>query len=250
MLEVIEMQDLNGTWDGKHGDFSSGRLKFSGQGLGIQSNQVSVPIRKEDDRYFVDYQDLEFVYKPAPESLINGLKKLVVRNATLVYHPQKILQLKTSGIDIAQEQGQQSIPRLTLRCRNLAVDTKAAVDGILVPCLSATTLKIPVLSLNAFSAKKFNAAMDNKISVDKLENIYLNIYKESFDASFKAKYIFNWTVKLYGTIRYSSDKKYLDLYLRSAKAGFINVKKTILKQIAEAKLDSIKVVGDHLYIKI
>ena len=96
-------------------------------------------------------------------------------------------------------------------------------------------------------AKVLNQKMS---SIDSIENLKLYIFDGSFQMQFKVKYLFNWTVKSNGTIKFDEDKKLISIYLQKAKVGIISLKGKILDQIRDANLESVRVEGSMIYIQL
>lgn len=249
-FDVLNIYNLNGSWNKTKGEVTVENFKFYTQSFGIKSDMISVPLEKSGSNFYLNYQDTYLVYKPQQNSILHGIEKVSFNNVSLNFEPKKILQFQTQGIEIMQTQGAQTIPSMNLRCRKL---DKAIIDienDLIVPCLDAASLSIPRINLNGFSASIISKSLNNKIQVNNLDNINLNIYKGSYTLSLKAKYIFNLTVKASGTVRYLKSTNQVEFKLSKARAGIFPVKNTVLKEIASSNLDSVKVIGDRILVSL
>lgn len=248
-FDSLEVVNLNGIWQNNKGEFTGDRLKVYTEQFGLRTEGLSIPLKREGGKYSLSFKGLDFIYKPHPSSVLNGIENLMVDQATLIYKPKELLQFSTKGITIAQGQGQQSIPKMSVRCKALP-QGKSTVLDLIHPCLDVGAVEIPLLRLNSFSNKAVAQALNTKSSIDKLEEVKVNIYKKRFTASLKAKFIFRLTVKVSGPITYDQNNEQMVVQVEKATAGIFPVKRTLLKEIREANLDSIKVVGDRLFIKL
>ncbi|MAF76925.1 MAG: hypothetical protein CME63_09545 [Halobacteriovoraceae bacterium] len=196
----------------------------------------------------VHHNDLKLDYDFGQDSFLSGIQNIQTQEMHLHYKEGERLLFQTQGIELQHTGGSQQLPELSLQCRD---NSKNLVSDIAHICLKLAELSIPELNFDDLSAMSMAKVLNQKMSsIDSIENLKLYIFDGSFQMQFKVKYLFNWTVKSNGTIKFDEDKKLISIYLQKAKVGIISLKGKILDQIRDANLESVRVEGSMIYIQL
>lgn len=248
-INSIHIERLNGSLNesGNAGAFHYDSLTYEGQSLKISSSHSQIETSFYEGIFTGLHHDLELNYSFGQESALAGIENISTSGINLNYDKNKNLNFTTSGIEIKHTGGSQYLPELSLKCRN---NQKSIINDLSFLCLSLAELKIPQLQFDALSGKSVAKALRQTKALDKLENIKLYIFNHQFQMQFKAKFVFNWTVKSEGSIDFDEEKKLLSIHLTKAKVGLISLKGKILDQIKNAHLESIRVEGSMIYIQL
>ncbi len=248
-IDSIYIEHLNGSLNEQDhsGSFNYDVLSYKGQSLKLSSSQSQIETSFYQGIFTSRHQDIELNYRFGEESALAGIQNISTSELNLSYDKNQSLTFETSGIEIKHTGGTQYLPQVSLKCRN---NQKSIVSDIAFQCLSLAELKVPELQFDALSGKSMAKALSQNKALDKLENIKLYIFDHSFQMQFKAKFVFNWTVKSEGTIDFDEEKKLVSIYLRKAKVGIISLKGKILDEIRDANLESVRVDGNMIYIQL
>ncbi|OIQ19584.1 MAG: hypothetical protein BM556_03615 [Bacteriovorax sp. MedPE-SWde] len=129
-------------------------------------------------------------------------------------------------------------------------------DDLLSACLKSASVSLNNLRLNT-GKSEFVSIIPNEygdgeilgsqISLDKLR---ININNHSFSGQIKGDVTKGMKVKFEGQTHYFQAKRQVRIKLTKAKAGFINVKKTLFKELRKAQSDTMKVNAPYIYIQL
>lgn len=256
-LNEIKLENLKGSLN----TFESGtdtmsyldyeHFSYEGLPLSVHSDQSSINTSFVDGNFKASHNDILLNYDFGPQSFLAGIRNIITDNLNLHYKRGELLSFNTQGIEVQHSGGNQYLPELSLKCKN---DGKSLINEVSQTCLSLAELDIPALNFDSLSAmsmaKSFNQLSRKMKSIDSVENLKLLIFDEAFQLQFKVKYLLNWTVRSSGTIRYDEETKLISIYLAKAKVGIISLKGKILDQIRDARLESVDVQGNMIYIQL
>ena len=248
-IDSVVIKNLKGALnqDNQYGLFEYDQLTYTGEPLGINSSVSQIETSFIQGQFVADYHEINLNYDFGMDSALAGIKNITTDSLNLNYQRNESLFFSTSSIELSHSGGTQTIPQVSLSCKN---NQKSMVSDISALCLSLADLSIPELSFDQLSAKSVAKALNKSTSIDSIENLRLLIFDHNYQMQFKVKYLFNWTVKADGNIQFDEDKKLLSIYLNKAKVGIISLKGKILDQIRDANLESIRVNGSYIYIQL
>lgn len=248
-IESIHVEKLSGSLNegNQLGSFSFDTLSYADQSLKISSTQSQIETSLYEGIFTGSHHELELSYNFGAKSALAGIQDISTKDSSIQYEKNKHLYFSTSGVEIKHKGGAQYVPQMNLSCRN---NQKSMVSEVAAICLSLAELNIPELQFDALSGKSVAKALNQKMKLDKIENVKLLVFDHQFQMQFKAKFIFNWTVHSNGTINFDENKKVLSIYLKKAKVGIISLKGKILDQIKAANLESVRVEGSMIYIQL
>lgn len=229
------------------GRLSSEEVEYTGGPLRFYAQPADFNFRFQEGLFHLEHQDFQVSYDFGKEGMLSGIARVESENLNLYYQKERKVEVVSQGLLLEHSKGTQYLPAFTLRCS--APAQKSLVEDVSGMCLNLGTLQIPTLEFDQLSAKAVAKALNTK-GLDKIEEVKLYIVNGGVNLSFKARFLFKWTVKIEGNISYDSERGVATLKLDKAKAGIFSVKKTILKQIREANLSSVTVNGDVLTITL
>ena len=251
-IEFFQLDHLRGSLNNSNeiNLINYDEFKFTGAPLEIDSSFSEIEATLSNGKFSGRHHEVNLKYDFGTESIFAGIRKIQTDDLNLYYSKAENLSFSTSGIQITHSGGSQSIPELTLKCKN---NSKSLISDFSSQCLSLAELSIPELNFDEVSGLKMVEALtDTKAlkSLDQLENLKLLIFDGSFQMQFKVKYLFRWNVKSSGTISFDEQKKVVSIYLAKAKVGIISLKGKILDQIRDANLESVSVNGSTIKIQL
>jgi hypothetical protein len=242
------------------GRITSEELEYTGGPLRFYATPADFSFTLDEGLFHLEHPDFQASYDFGKEGLLSGIEKVQTQNFNLVYLKEKRVDVQSTGLLLSHSKGTQFLPAFNLKCSANA--QKSLVKDVSGMCLHLGSLRVPVVEFDQLSgftvAKALNVdELTNKLNIksfnkglDKIEELKVFVMNGDLNISFKARFLFNWTVKIKGSVNYSEENQSLTIKIDSARAGIFSVKKTVLKQIREANLSSIKVDGDVLTIKL
>jgi len=129
-------------------------------------------------------------------------------------------------------------------------------DDLLSACLKKSSIKVENLRLYSGKSEFVSILPTEYGDVDilgssiKIDYIDIAINGHNFKGKLKGDVSKGVKVKFEGQTHYFIDKKQIRVKLTKAKAGFINVKKTLFKELKKAQSDTLKVREPYIYIQL
>ncbi len=249
-FETLQLQNvkLNLESQSGAGGLVADNLKLNMGPLRVESPTPQLTFSWLGGTFKTELENIQLAYAFGPESVLAGLKGVETENLTLDYQENRRLSLENHGLLIEHSDTRQYIPALSLTCAAQA--QKSLVEDLSSQCLHLGRLQIPELNFDELSGSKVAASFEAPQAIDKIEEIDLMILQKGFNLTFRIKYLFRWKIKASGSVDYSEENSRITIHLAKAKVGFLSLKSRLLKEIAEANLESIKVEGDNIIIQI
>lgn len=250
---TLELREGEGRIYSEEVSFHSGKLQ-------INANPAEVNFYKKEGLVQLDYPGLQISYDFGSEGLVSGIEGLESQGLSLTYLEKNRIDIKSSEFFIKQTSGQQFIPAFHLKCSSQ--QNKSVPGDTLNMCLSLGSLDVPIVEFDKVSGKAVARALEIdspllqsenntiNINIKKVEDLKLFIINNDIHLSFKARYLFKWTIKIKGHIDISQEQNVVNLRVDSAKAGIFSLKKNLLKRLKKANLSSVEVQGDMITIKL
>lgn len=254
-FETLKLQNvqMNLSSETGEGQLFADDLKFLTGPLRVESHQPQLNFSWKEGTFETQIDHLQMAYTFGRDSFLAGLKGVTTQSFYVDYQEGKRLSVENNGLLIEHSDTKQFIPKLNLTCAANA--QKSLIDDISNQCLHLGRLRVPVLNFDELSgARVAQSLSEEEVGIqkilDKVEEIDLMILQKAFNLTFRVRLLFKWKVKASGNVNYDEANGLLDIHLDKAKVGILSLKKKVLKELAEANLESIKVVGDHIYIQI
>lgn len=247
-VEYIRGQNVSIKFTEGEGTFQSDSVEFANENLTLSADSEVLPFSFKDGRFQIGYYQFSMDYNFGQGSILEGIQDIQSESLSFHYVPGALVKINTGGLFLKHTKGEHFIPRLTIDCKKSR--NKSLVNDVLYPCLNLGRLDLPYLNFDEISGKAVAGALNQTLGLDKIEDVLLTTYQGSYQLQFKAKILFNWKVKATGSIDYDATTSELRIHLDSAKVGFLSVKRTLLSKLSEAEIESVRLQGDHIYIKI
>lgn len=129
-------------------------------------------------------------------------------------------------------------------------------DDLLSACLKNASLSVNNMRLNSGKSEFVSFVPSEFGEIDilgssiKIDNLSINIGGHNFKGQVKGDVTKGMKVKFEGQTHYFIDKKQIRVKLTKAKAGFINVKKTLFKELKKAQSETLTVREPYIYIQL
>jgi len=247
-VEYIRGENVGVKFTSGEGVFQSDSVRFANENLTLSADSEELPFSFKDGRFQISYYQFSMDYNFGQGSILEGIQDIQSEDLSFHYVPGSLVKVKTGGLFLKHSKGEHFIPRLSIDCKKSR--NKSLVSDVLYPCLNLGRIDLPYLNFDEVSGRAVAGALNQTLGLDKIEDVLLTTYQGSYQLQFKAKILFNWKVKATGSIEYNATTSELRIHLGSAKVGFLSVKRTLLNKLSEAEIESIRLEGEYIYIKI
>lgn len=257
-VDELRLENLNLSYQQSKAVLNGNHITFLNSPLSFQADNPQFDFSIKEGFFSFEHPDFNFSYDFGKESFLAGLKEIETESLNVTYLKENRLEIFNSGAYVSHKNGKHYIPELNLKCAANPQENKLIGD-LSNMCLWLGSVRIPVLEFDQLSgAAVLKALTGNEISdksigiqaLDRVEEVALNIMNKDLYLSFKARFLFKWKVKVQGRIDYDENRGIVTINIDSAKAGIFSIKKTILKKISEANLESVTVEGDNITIHL
>lgn len=258
--EKIVIKDTNLSLEDTVGRMTSEELEYSSGALRFYATPADFSFSLNEGLFHLDHPDFQVSYDFGKEGLLSGVEKVQTQNFNFVYLKEQRVDVQSTGLLLKHSKGSQFLPAFNLKCSANA--QKSLIKDVSGMCLHLGSLRVPVVEFDQLSGASVAKALEieelaNEIGIksinkglDKIEDLKLFVMYGKLNLSFKARFLFKWTVQVEGDVKYNEEEQVLTVKIDSAKAGIFSIKKTLLKQIREANLSSVTVDGDLLTVKL
>jgi hypothetical protein len=251
-LEEVVLKELTAQYEDGLGNISADSFNYRDSLFTMNADNINQDFNLADSLLQLNLGGmLELNYQLDPEGLVSKVSSVHTSGVDLHYIPEQKFSLSTNGISLSHSGGSQYIPELEVECK--AAQEKAGLNGIVNPCLELGRIEIPVLDFDRLSSRAIAKALTGSSSnkgIEKIEEIAIMIFNGNFQLSFKAKFLFKLKIKAQGRVSYDEEAGTVELLLSKAKVGIFSIKKRLLKEIREANISVVKIVGDRVTFKI
>jgi len=250
-FEEVRLTQFSAQLEEGAGRISAGNFSYRDAFLSLEAQDLDQDFGLKNSLLNLNLSGLEINYQMSPEGLVSKIQSLQTQDLNLHYIPNQKLSLSTSGVTMGHSGGAQFIPQIEVECKR--TNTKGPLNDLINPCLELGRVEIPILDFDQLSSQAVSKALTGAKSskgIEKIEEVSLLIFNGNFQLSFKAKFLFRLKVKAQGVISHNQNDGTIDLHLNKAKVGIFSIKKTLLKELREANITGVRVVGDHLIFKI
>lgn len=253
-FKKVEMNDLNFSFKDQQGEARFNSAFYQTDKFSFGMGQSEILLQRNENRLSLYHGDLEFTLNLTTDGMINSINEIHLQNIDFEILPNELFNLNLTRVYAHIGNGMQEFNNIAIECHIKNSRNKNEYISYLLPCFENGFVSIPRLNLDQLSQFTVTNALnpeDNTTeSLKDLKDIKLIIKDKKFLLSLKTKIVFNFTVKAEGYARYIKDESSIHLKLEKAKAGIFSVKSKILKEIKEANLKNVKVIGDNIIIQI
>lgn len=226
---VLEYQKPTGT-------LSADFLKIKNEDINFGGEDIVADIEAKNDKLVIKLDNFEFELGGSIFDTIKDYESAIVA-------VEKIDSNVTNTEVSASEIDLRSSSRTLIRTVDMECASSSASD-IIAQCIDSGVLTVDyILSAGSNIWKKvlgIQVAGETEV-----ENTFLEINDGNYTMTLKVSGV---KIKVKGTISY--DGEVIDLWIKSANAGIINVKGRLLKELKKLENDNIKLVNDHLIITL
>ncbi len=236
-------------------DTGANQVFIEAQDLFLQSGFLSFQNPSFQADLFLGLDSLSFSlgenvisYQHNGAGVLSSLNSVSGTGLNVNYQKEHLISLSSQSLQINLAKSQVNIPQFSLRCEKNY--TKVLRDFGL--CLEVAKFYAPIINLDQLTTQKLQEAfpLGETKGIKDLEEISISIFNGQVYLTFKARFLFQWKVKVLGNASFNQENMTLNLKINSAKVGILSIKRTLLKKLAEANIKNVQVVGDTIQLKI
>ncbi len=244
----FKMSNLNGQFHDNAGDAKIDELIFHSDQIGHKGKAIQFSLQKEENRYQIEFSGQSIIFKEIPAPLL-AIEGFLAESFNLLWEDQGRFETSFNYFELQTKSNNYQFPHFNLSCHG---DSSLPLEK----CIKKGHLIIDEIDLknnlsgewrNVFSQLGLGQNIGIE-GIDQVKDIRFQITNHQFYGTFKFKKIIPLKVKTWGSINHDIHNKTIDIHLRKAKASFLSVKKTILKELRNSSTGLIKVRGDHIFI--
>jgi hypothetical protein len=165
-------------------------------------------------------------------------------------HNENEIKLSASSLKANDPDFNASISSPSINCRKSA-EYDDVKDQILSACLTTGYLSLGRINFQNNKSHFYNLVDEGTLgSSFKLDYLKLNINRNSFKGEFKGDVSKGIKVKMEGNTWYNPESNVVKIKIDKAKAGFINIKNTIFKELKNNESDKLRVDKPYIFISL
>jgi hypothetical protein len=246
-LNTLELHQVRGQFAQGQGQMDFDKVYVKTPSMTVSSRNSNISLGKMDSTWSIQSGDWEFQYSGNLGGSFDSLSFIDIDSLDLSWRKSSSFALQTTGMAIRISDGLQKIPKLSVLCGSGQKSLQEEIDL----CIHYGRLSIPIIDIDQVNQKALGKALSvTSSSLKKLENLSLKVDRGQYYLQFKAKVLFKLTIKVQGQMLFQEEQNRLAMKVVKAKAGWLSIKRTLLKQIKQAGFSNIKVSGDWIYISI
>lgn len=250
----LNLHELNLHYKDGGGVVNTGKVKFDHEDVSAEVLDYDFNIEKVNDNLQFTNHNTNLRIKKFEEklSLLKDLKELRLSRAGLTYTDTLFASIEEFYTNFGRNQF--NIHSLYFECPSLETDPVASC--LKQAALEAQSLTLPnVLSGILYEELLTTEPEEQALKADKsyrprIKNIKLSIKENNFAGSAVMKLLFNVKFNIYGKLLIDQEQKEIVIKNFTVKKGIIPVTKVVLFALKRMKIESVKIVGNTITIKL
>ena len=265
-VEQVSVKNFSFHYDGKNGQGSFSEIGLNTDSIEFNAEEYHIDLTKFETYITLSKPDTKIKLQTIEGDMLSSLGQIEIDglNLNLIKNQKLFMSLDRVHIEIGD--GSHSFSHVRLRCLS-GQSRNGDVLSFLLPCMKNGLFTIPEILLSkeskssmieAFDIATFVSKYSNQsdkfnvtgLAPKKLKEIKLSVNNNEFNLRAKVKLLFNLKVKGHGKIYYHAQNSEIEVQLKKLKVGFLGITHKVLKAVAKANLQNVRVSGHSIFITL